>query len=155
MITHINKKNKPIIVDISSKKETKRFAKAIGTVQFSKTTFNQIKSLTTKKGNIVNTAIIAGIIGSKKTSELIPLCHNINIESVSIDVKKNNNKNSLTITCNVKVFSKTGAEMEALVGVSTACLTIYDMCKSLDKKIYIKDIKLIQKIGGKSDINIS
>ena len=152
MTTHLNKKNKPTIVDISTKKQTKRIAIAQGIIQFSKKTFKEIESLKTKKGEIKNTSIIAGILGAKKTSEIIPLCHNIKIENIDINIRLNNNKNLIIVTCLVKSFGKTGVEMEALTGVAVTCLTIYDMCKSIDKKIIIKEIKLLKKKGGKSDL---
>jgi cyclic pyranopterin phosphate synthase len=151
MITHLSKKNKANMVDISDKNQTIRFAKAQGIVKFSKKTFNEISSFKSKKGEITNTAIIAGIIGVKKTSEIIPLCHNIIIDNIDLEIRSVKNKNAFIITCSVKSFGKTGVEMEALNGVSVACLTIYDMCKSIDKKIIIKDIKLLKKTGGNSD----
>ena len=154
MISHLNKSNKPIMIDISNKKKSLRIARAIGTVKFSKKTFIKISSLKTKKGEILNTAINAGILGAKNTSQLIPLCHNILIENIEINIVRSNSNNSLIITCIVKTTGKTGVEMEALTGVSIACLTIYDMCKSIDKKILIKDIKIIEKSGGKSDFLI-
>ena len=150
MISHLNKKNKPLIVDISSKKITNRMAIAEGIVKFSKSTFKKIESLKTKKGEIKSIAIIAGILGAKKTSELIPLCHNIKIENIDIEIDTLKKTHSLKITSFVKSNGKTGVEMEALTAVSIACLTIYDMCKSLDKSILIKDIHLIEKRGGKS-----
>ena len=153
MISHFNNKNKPKIVDISRKKVTTRIAVAEGTILFSKSTFNKIQSLKTKKGEIKSIAIISGIIAAKKTSELIPLCHNIELENINIDIKSLNRLSSLKITSSVKSKSKTGVEMEALTAVSVACLTIYDMCKSLDKNIIIKDIHLIKKTGGKSDFS--
>ena len=155
MITHLNKKNKPKIVDISKKKQTIRLAEAQGIVQFSKKTFKEISSFKSKKGEIINTAVIAGIIGVKKTSEIIPLCHNILIESIDIDIRSINSKNIFIITCSVKSSGKTGVEMEALNGVSVACLTVYDMCKSIDKKIIIKNIKLLKKSGGKTNFLIT
>ena len=150
MISHLNKKNKPKIVDISKKKVTTRIAIAESTIQFSKSTFKKIESLKTKKGEIENIAIISGIIAAKKTSELIPLCHNIEIENIKIDIKSLNRLFSLKVTSSVKSSGKTGVEMEALTAVSIACLTIYDMCKSLDKNIIIKDTHLVKKSGGKS-----
>ena len=153
MILHLNKKNKPTIVDISQKKQTTRIAKAEGIIQFSKNTFKKIESLKTKKGEIKNTSIIAGILGAKKTSEIIPLCHNIKIENIDINIRLNNNKNLIIVTCFVKSFGKTGVEMEALTGVAVTCLTIYDMCKSIDRKINIKEIKMLEKKGGKSDLS--
>ena len=151
MISHLNKKNKPKLVDISSKKNSYRTAKAEGIVEFSKSTFNKIQKLKNKKGEITSIAIIAGILGAKKTSDLIPLCHNINIENIDIEIKNLKKKNSLKIISSVTSNDKTGVEMEALTAVSIACLTIYDMCKALDKSILIKSIKLIEKTGGKSN----
>lgn len=154
MISHLNKKNKPQMVDINNKKNTSRTALAQGEVKFSKLIFTKIEIMKTKKGEIINTAILAGIMGSKKTSDLIPLCHNIDIEKIDIDIKTNKKNNSLIVIANVKTSGKTGVEMEALTAVSITCLTIYDMCKSLDKSILIKEIKLITKTGGKSDFSI-
>ena len=151
MTTHLNKKNKPKIIDISMKKISKRIAVAEGMIEFSKSTFKKIESLENKKGEIENIAILAGILGAKKTSELIPLCHNINLEDIIIEIKSIKKLNSLKIRSLIKSKGKTGVEMEALTAVSLACLTVYDMCKSIDKKIVIKEIKLIEKKGGKSD----
>jgi len=151
MINHFNKNNKPTNVDISYKKNTNRKAIARGIVKFSKKTFNKIESLKTIKGEIKSVAILAGIIGAKKTSELIPLCHNVMIENVDISINTIKKDSSIEITSYVKSFGKTGVEMEALTAVSVSCLTIYDMCKSIDKKIIIKEIKLLEKSGGKSD----
>ena len=150
MITHLNKKNKPRIVDINKKKVTSRIGIAQGTIKFSEKAFKKIEDLKTKKGEISSIAIIAGIQGAKKTSELIPLCHNINIENVNIDIKSNKKKKELKIRAEVKTSNKTGVEMEALTAVSISCLTIYDMCKSIDKSIIISEIKLISKKGGKT-----
>ena len=153
MTTHLNYKNKPRMVGVNNKDKTIRTAVAQGEVKFSNSVFNKIKKMKSKKGEIENIAILAGIMGSKKTSELIPLCHNIEIDKISIDIKTNETKNSLIIVANTKTSSKTGVEMEALTAVSIACLTIYDMCKSIDKSIVIKEIKLISKKGGKSDFS--
>ena len=154
MTTHLNKKNKPQMVDVNKKKKTSRTALAEGEVKFTKITFNKIEKMKTKKGKITNIAILAGIMGAKKTSDLIPLCHNIGIDKVNIDIKANKKNCSLIVIANVKTSGKTGVEMEALTAVSITCLTIYDMCKSLDKSILIKKIKLINKTGGKSDYSI-
>ena len=151
MISHLNKKNKPTIVDISSKKITSRMAIAQGIVEFSKSTYKKIESLKTKKGEIKNIAIIAGILGAKKTSDIIPLCHNIKIDNIDIDIQEMRKISSIKVTSSIKSKGKTGVEMEALTAVSITCLTIYDMCKSIDKNIVIKDIHLIKKRGGKSD----
>ena len=154
MISHLNKRNKPKIVDVSMKKVSRRIAIAEGIVKFTKSTFKKIESLKTKKGEIESVAIIAGLLGAKKTSELIPLCHNIAIENIDIQIKLIKKLSSLKITSTIQCRDKTGVEMEALTAVSIACLTIYDMCKSIDKKIIIKEIKLIKKQGGKSDFSI-
>ena len=148
MITHLSKKNKPQIIDISKKEITNRSATAQGSIKFSKTTFKKIEKMQTKKGGITNAAILAGIMGAKKTSELIPLCHNIDITNVDIKITTNKKLSNLLINASVKSTSKTGVEMEALTAVSVSCLTIYDMCKSLDKNIIIDKIKLISKKGG-------
>ena len=151
MINQLNEKNKPTIVNIGNKKQSKRTAIAQGTIQFSKKTFKKIESFKTKKGEIINTSIIGGILGAKKTHEIIPLCHNIFIENINIDIIYSKKNCSFIITCKVESFGKTGVEMEALMGVSASCLTVYDMCKYIDKKIKILDIKLLKKTGGKSD----
>ena len=147
---HLKKNIKPKLVNVSKKNITIRKAKAEGIVKFNKEVYNKIIGLTTAKGEIMNTSILAGIIGAKKTSEIIPLCHNIPIEDVDIDIKALHKKNSFRITCSIITTSKTGVEMEALTGVSVTCLTIYDMCKSLDKSILIERIQLLSKSGGKS-----
>ena len=151
-MNHINKKGNPYIVDVSKKGITERIAIASGEIKFDKETYKKIKNLKTKKGNIEKTAIIAGIIGAKETSRLIPLCHNIPINHVNINVKKNDNKFSLIIESTVKTNANTGVEMEALTAVTISCLTIYDMCKYLNKKIKIQNVHLVSKIGGKSSI---
>ena len=151
MNSHINKNHNPTMVDISKKNSTIRFAKAEGSISFDKTIFKKIQNLQTKKGSLENIAILAGIVGAKETSRIIPLCHNIPINSVNIEIKKNIKKHCLNVIAEVKTNAMTGVEMEALVAVSISCLTIYDMCKFLSKKIEIKNIKLISKSGGKSD----
>ena len=151
MINHLNKKNKPQIVDISKKNISLRIAKAESIIKFQPLIFKKIQKMKTKKGNIENIAILAGIMGAKETSKLIPLCHNIPINYINIDISKLEDISSLKITSEVKTIEKTGVEMEALMAVTITALTIYDMCKSLSKQIKIKNIKLISKSGGKSD----
>jgi len=152
MVSHLDKKNNPIMVDVSNKNITQRIAEAEGEVIFDKKTFKKIESLKSKKGSINNVAVIAGIMASKETSRLIPLCHNIPINSVKIEISKNAKKNLMKVKAIVKTSSKTGVEMEALTAVTISCLTIYDMCKNLNKSIKINNIKLISKKGGKSGI---
>ena len=150
MVKHLDKKNNPIMVDVGGKDITHRTAVAEGEVVFDKITFKKIEKFKSKKGSIKNIAIVAGIMGAKETSKLIPLCHNIPIDSVKIEITKNAKKNTLIVNAKVKTNSKTGVEIEALTAVSISCLTIYDMCKYLNKSIKIKNIKLISKKGGKS-----
>ena len=150
MVSHLDKKNNPILVDVGGKNITHRTAEAEGEVVFDKITFKKIEKLKSKKGSIKNVAIVAGIMGAKQTSKLIPLCHNIPIDSVKIEITKNAKKNILIVNAKVKTSSKTGVEIEALTSVAVSCLTIYDMCKYLNKSIKIKNIKLISKKGGKS-----
>ncbi len=150
MVSHLDKKNNPIMVDVGGKDITNRTAEAEGEVVFDIITFKKIEKLKSKKGSIKNVAIVAGIMGAKETSKLIPLCHNIPIDSVKIEITKNVKKNTLIVNSKVKTSSKTGVEIEALTAVAVSCLTIYDMCKYLNKSIKIKNIKLISKKGGKS-----
>ena len=150
MVSHLDKKNNPIMVNVGDKNTTKRIAEAQGEVVFDKLTFKKIEKLKSKKGSIKNIAIVAGIMGAKETSRLIPLCHNIPIDSVNVEITKNTKTNSLKVSALVQTSSKTGVEMEALTAVTVSCLTIYDMCKYLNKAIKIKNIKLVSKKGGKS-----
>ena len=150
MVSHLDKKNNPIMVDVGGKDITHRTAEAEGEIVFDKITFNKIEKLQSKKGSIKNVAIVAGIMGAKETSKLIPLCHNIPIDSVKVEITKSTKKNTLIVNAKVKTSSKTGVEIEALTAVAVSCLTIYDMCKYLNKSIKIKNIKLISKMGGKS-----
>ena len=152
MVSHLDSKNSPTMVDVGSKIITPRIAEAEGEVIFDKSSFKKIESLKSKKGSIKNIAILAGIMGAKETSKLVPLCHNIPIDAVHIEIIKNIKKSSMKVKATVKTSSRTGVEMEALTAVSISCLTIYDMCKYLNKSIKITNIKLISKKGGKSGI---
>ena len=152
MVSHLDNKNSPTMVDVGDKNITQRIAEAEGEVIFDKSSFKKIESLKSKKGSIKNIAILAGIMGAKETSKLVPLCHNIPIDAVHIEIIKNIKKNSMKVKATVKTSSKTGVEMEALTAVTITCLTIYDMCKYLNKSINIANIKLISKKGGKSGI---
>ena len=150
--THINNSGDANMVDISDKKVSKRVAIASGSVNVSKKTLELIKNDNVEKGDIFSTARIAGIMASKKTPELIPLCHNINIDFIRVDISVDSKMSSINVICESQTTQKTGVEMEALVACSVACLTIYDMIKSRDKKATITDIKLNFKSGGKSGI---
>jgi cyclic pyranopterin phosphate synthase len=151
--THINKKNNPKMVNVSDKKITKRTAIAKATMFLGKEVISHFGNdeLITKKGPVFQTAIIAGIQAVKKTSDLIPMCHPLLINGVDIDITIVDSE-YLEVLCEVTIEGKTGVEMEALTGVNITCLTIYDMCKSISQKMVIKEVKLLKKTGGKSDI---
>jgi cyclic pyranopterin monophosphate synthase len=148
--THLNKNGKAEMVDVSGKNITERTARAFGEVKVTKTLLNKIKLMEISKGDVLSAARIAGIQAAKKTAELIPLCHNIFLSKIGLDFELNEDLNTVRIYSFVKTDSVTGVEMEALTAVSVAALTIYDMCKSLDKSILIKNIHLLRKTGGKS-----
>ena len=152
-LSHLNKKGNPKMVTISDKKITKRTAVAKATMFLGKELISYFSNdeLITKKGPVFQTAIIAGIQGVKKTSELIPMCHPLLINGVDIDIQIQDLEH-IEVFCKVIIEGNTGVEMEALTGVNITCLTIYDMCKSSSQKIVIKDIQLLEKTGGKSDI---
>ena len=138
------------MVDISEKIDSVRVAKAYAEVLVSDEVFTRINDNKIAKGDVLATSRLAGIQAAKKTAELIPLCHNILINDVTVDIKLNSEKKSVEINTVVKTNSKTGVEMEALTAASISALTVYDMCKALDKSIEISNIKLLSKSGGKS-----
>ncbi|WP_373942041.1 cyclic pyranopterin monophosphate synthase MoaC [Polaribacter sejongensis] len=151
--SHLNEKNNPKMVNVSDKKITKRTAIAKATMFLGEEVITHFTNdeLFTKKGPVFQTAIIAGIQGVKKTSELIPMCHPLLINGVDIDINIIDSEN-IEVLCEVTITGKAGIEMEALTGASITCLTIYDMCKSISQKMVIKEVKLLEKTGGKSDI---
>lgn len=149
MFTHFDEAGNSIMVDITHKNETARTAVATGTITMSPECYQAIADGAIKKGDVLNVARLAGIMATKKTAELIPLCHNIPIEKVSIDFEQNPSDYTITATCTVRTTGKTGVEMEALTGINVALLTIYDMCKAVDKRMCITDICLQEKQGGK------
>ena len=148
--THFDNKGAAKMVDVSKKKTTTRIAKAQGHVYMKKTTLEMIKKGAHKKGDVLAIARIAGIMSTKKTSDLIPLCHPIGVEAVNIEFEINNISNSIKILSSCKTSNKTGIEIEALMAVSISALTIYDMCKSVDKEMRLDAIMLTHKSGGKS-----
>ncbi|MBR0415295.1 MAG: cyclic pyranopterin monophosphate synthase MoaC [Clostridia bacterium] len=150
MLTHLNKKGEAVMVDISSKSETARAAKAYARIRMQPATLQKLLEADLKKGDGLGTARIAGIMGAKKTSSLIPLCHNIPIEKVEVTFEKESDT-SLAIYVSAKCSYKTGIEMEVLTGASVAALTVYDMCKAIDRGMVIEEVKLLEKTGGKSD----
>ena len=147
-LTHINEKHNPKMVDVGEKEITKRVAVASGEIKMHKNTKKMILEEKTKKGAVLQTAIIAAIMGGKKTSELIPMCHNILIDGIDVDIEETDEGFKLTVTA--KTHSKTGIEMEALTAVSVGLLTIYDMAKAVDRGMEITNIRLEYKAGGKS-----
>ena len=151
--SHLNPKGNPKMVNVSDKKITKRTAIAKATMFLGSEIISHFKNEepTTKKGPVFQTAIIAGIQGVKKTSELIPMCHPLLINGVDIDIKIIDSE-QIEVLCKVTIEGKTGVEMEALTGANITCLTIYDMCKSISQEMVIKEVKLLEKTGGKSDI---
>lgn len=149
--THFDKNGNAIMVDVSEKNITSRTAVATGKIVVSEEIFTHIKNGTMKKGNVLGVAQIAGIMGAKKTSELIPLCHLLLLTKCTVEFELlDGEEKAVVAVCTVKTDGKTGVEMEALTGVQIALLTIYDMCKALDKKMVIKDVHLLEKSGGKS-----
>ena len=149
-LTHIDTEGKAKMVDVGSKAPTRREAVAAGAVYMKKETLRLITAKKIAKGNVFDTARLAGIMAAKKTCELIPLCHQLNLDNVSVDFDVDKKKNKVMIEVKVKCTGHTGVEMEALTAASVAALTIYDMCKAVDKGMIIGDIMLMEKRGGKS-----
>lgn len=149
-LTHLDTAGAANMVDVSTKEVTSRTAVARGTISMRPETLDLIKSGNAKKGDVIGTARIAGILAAKKTHELIPLCHPLMISKVSIDIEPDDSLPGLIVTATTKVSGQTGVEMEALTACSVACLTIYDMAKAVDRGMVIGDIRLVEKAGGKS-----
>ena len=149
-LTHFDIKGNPSMVDINQKVSTERVAIATGKIIMKANTLKKILDLEIKKGDVLNIAKLAGIMAAKKTDQLIPLCHSIPLSYVNVDLEPNIEESSINITAEASLVGKTGVEMEALTAVSVAGLTIYDMCKAIDKKMILTNIKLIHKSGGKS-----
>jgi cyclic pyranopterin monophosphate synthase len=150
-LSHVDQSGNPQMVDVSAKKITRRVAQACGVINVGTEILDLIQNneIITKKGPVFQTAIIAGVMGAKKTSELIPFCHPLGLEDCQVKVSVQ--KNKIYINSSATVTGKTGVEMEALTAVSVAALTIYDMCKALSHNIIIEEIKLMEKTGGKKD----
>ncbi|MDK2985753.1 MAG: cyclic pyranopterin monophosphate synthase [Clostridia bacterium] len=149
-LNHFNKDGKAVMVDVSEKNETKRIAVARGKVSMFPETLELIEKGEMGKGDVLGVARVAGIMAAKKTSDLIPMCHPLMLTGCDMKFKINKEKSEIEIEATVKTTGKTGVEMEALTAVSAAGLTIYDMCKAVDKKMVIGDIHLAKKTGGKS-----
>jgi len=154
--THIDAKGHPAMVDVSEKQVSLRTATARSIVAMPTEVIAQFTDgdIQSKKGSVFQTAIIAGIMASKKTGELIPLCHPLGLDNCKIDIHINE-QNEVVIDCTTSITAKTGIELEALVGASIAALTVYDMCKALSHDIVIKETKLMEKTGGKRDFKRS
>lgn len=150
--THFNQDGEAIMVDVSQKDITMRIAIAEGSIKVNQDVFRSIKEQTNKKGDVLAVARIAGIMAAKKTSDMIPLCHPLFITKVTIDFELDEDNYMIKAIATTKVNGKTGVEMEALHAVSVTLLTIYDMCKAIDKSMEISDVRLLHKEGGKSGV---
>jgi cyclic pyranopterin monophosphate synthase len=149
-LTHFDKKGKARMVDVTGKKDTERAAVACGSVLMKPGTLKLVRQGKAEKGDVLGVARVAGIMAAKATHDLIPMCHPLNLSSVSIDFDVDAKKNKIDIRTTVKLKGQTGVEMEALTAVSVAALTIYDMLKAVDKEMVISEIMLLEKRGGKS-----
>ena len=148
--THFDSIGNAVMVDVSSKKPSCRIAVAKGSITVNEQVLLAIKTGTSQKGDVLAVARLAGITGAKKTSEIIPLSHSLALDSCTVDFTVEEEKRQVEATCTVKLTGKTGAEMEAITGVSLALLAIYDMCKAMDKEMIIGNIRLMEKSGGVS-----
>lgn len=149
-LTHLDEQNRPKMVDVGTKDDTERQAIASGIIEMSKEAYEAVIENRAKKGPVLQTAVVASIMGTKKTSDLIPMCHPLILTSINCDIEELPKEYSFKLYVTVKLKGKTGVEMEALTGVSIGLLTIYDMVKAIDKGMVIKNIQLEQKSGGKN-----
>jgi cyclic pyranopterin monophosphate synthase len=149
-LSHVNNKGEVRMVDVTAKDETVRIAKASGKIKMNPQVLELVKKDKIAKGNVLGTAKIAGIMAAKKTGEIIPLCHTLQLTGIDVALKVDCKNSQILIAAEVRSIGKTGVEMEALTAVSAAALTIYDMCKAADKEMVIGEIMLLEKCGGKS-----
>lgn len=149
-LTHLDEKDRPKMVDVSDKAQTTRIAVASGIIEMSQDAYDAIVTEKTKKGPVIQTAVIAAIMGTKKTSDLIPMCHPLNLSGINCDVEELPELPGFKLSVTAKLTGQTGVEMEALTGVSIGLLTIYDMVKAIDKGMIIRNVQLESKEGGKS-----
>ncbi len=149
-LSHFDDKGRAIMVDVGDKQTTERLAVACGEVLMQASTLSRILDRNMEKGDVLNVARVAGIMAAKKTSDLIPLCHPLLISSVQIEFTPDRERNRILLEATVKVAGRTGVEMEALTAVTAAGLTIYDMCKAVDKTMQLDNIRLMRKAGGRS-----
>jgi cyclic pyranopterin phosphate synthase len=149
-LSHIDAEGKAVMVDVSDKDVTDRSATARGTVLMAPATLRLIQEGGVKKGDVLSVARLAGIMGAKKTPDLIPLCHPLALNAIDVELTLDPARNAVEITATCRVRGRTGVEMEALTAVSVAALTIYDMCKAVDRSMTLTDIRLTEKSGGRS-----
>ena len=149
-LTHFNEEGRAYMVDVGKKSDTQRIAIAEGEIVMQPSTLKMIKDRKILKGDVLGVAQIAGIMAAKRVSEIIPMCHQLLLTSIDLNFKINEEKNSIIIRSQIKTIGKTGVEMEPLTAVSVAALTIYDMCKVVDKGMTIQNVYLVEKIGGRS-----
>jgi len=149
-LTHLDEKDRPKMVDVSAKENTTRIAVASGVIEVTPEAYTSVVEEKNKKGPVLQTAVIAAIMGVKKTSELIPMCHPLNLSGINCDVEELPELPGFKLTVTAKLTGQTGVEMEALTGVSVGLLTIYDMLKAIDKGMVIRNVQLEKKSGGKS-----
>lgn len=149
-LTHLDERDRPKMVDVSDKSTTSRVAVASGIITMSPDAYDAVVNQTAKKGPVLQTAVIAAIMGTKKTSDLIPMCHPLNLSGVNCDIDELPDLPGFRLTVTAKLSGQTGVEMEALTGTSIGLLTIYDMLKAIDKSMVISDVRLETKSGGKS-----
>ncbi len=149
-LTHFDDKGDATMVDVSAKPATERVAKAGATVLAAPDTIALVRDGGVKKGDVLSVARLAGIMGAKRTADLIPLCHPLGLESVTVELEIDADRNAIDITATCRLTGRTGVEMEALTAVTVAALTVYDMCKAADRAMRITDIRLLHKSGGKS-----
>src|SRR5688572_6783606 len=157
MFSHLDAQNRPAMVNVGDKPITRRTAHAVAVVTLPDALAALLRDgeIATKKGPIFQTAILAGVMGAKKTSDLIPLCHPLGLDDCQITVDSDPARSEVVIHCHVQTHGKTGVEMEALTGATVAALTLYDMGKAVSHGIVIKDVRLLEKTGGKSDYHAS
>jgi len=148
--THLDDEGNAVMVDVSNKQATQRTATAKGTMTMGPETMALIQAGGVEKGDVLSVAQLAGIMGAKRTPDLIPLCHPLELTSVTVDLVCDPGRNAVDITATCKLKGQTGVEMEALTAVAVAALTVYDMCKAVDRGMKITDVRLVQKAGGKS-----
>lgn len=151
-LTHFDAAGQAVMVDVSDKEETRRVAVAGGCIKMNREAFTAVAEGTAEKGDVLGTARIAGIMATKRTASLIPLCHPLLTEKVSLDFELSPESCTVQVRCTVQTYGKTGVEMEALCGASVALLTVYDMCKAVDRAMIITDVMLLEKSGGKSGV---